>query len=106
MKRGNLLAKLPRGKGREVFERVCWNRRFVLERIVSTGQATPEGVWLRERRNEWVMVLQGRAALRFWGSRRLLRMEAGDYVLIPKNTRHRVEWTSSAGETVWLAAHF
>jgi len=38
---------------------------MTLERIVSTGQATPAGAWLDQPRAEWVVLLKGAAGLRF-----------------------------------------
>jgi cupin 2 domain-containing protein len=106
MRQGNIFAKMPRVKGREVVQALAGSKKLRLERIVSTGQVTPEGVWLKDRRDEWVVVLKGKAVLRLWGSDRLMRMGAGDYVLIPRNTRHRVEWTRPGRATVWVAVYF
>jgi cupin 2 domain-containing protein len=106
IRRGNVFAKMPVVKGREVFQDLIGSRKIRLERIISTGQATPEGVWLKDRRNEWVMVLQGKAVLSFWDMKGFVRLGAGDYVLIPRNTRHRVEWTRPGYKTVWVALYF
>jgi cupin 2 domain-containing protein len=103
---GNIFAKMPRGKGREVVQELVGNKKLRLERIISTGQVTPVGVWLQDRRDEWVVVLKGKAVLRFEGRKGLMRLEAGDYLLIPRNTRHRVEWTRPGRETVWVAVYF
>ena len=35
-----------------------------VERIVSTGQASPPGLWYDQDRAEWVLVLSGSAGLR------------------------------------------
>ncbi len=76
-----------------------------LVRIVSTGQATPEGEWYDQDDNEWVAVLSGRAGLKFEGEDEIRVMSAGDYVDIPAHVRHRVEWTDADAPTVWLALH-
>lgn len=77
-----------------------------LERIVSTGHATPPGEWLDQARDEWVVVLRGSAGLRFDGEPAPRVMRAGDHVLIGAHRRHRVEWTDASEPTVWLAVHY
>ena len=77
-----------------------------LVRIVSTGQATPEGVWYDQDDNEWVVVLRGSAGLRVEGEDDVRVLSAGDYVDIPAHIRHRVEWTDADAPTVWLALHY
>jgi cupin 2 domain-containing protein len=79
---------------------------FTLERIVSTGQSTPEGEWCDQDRDEWVILLAGSAGLSFEGEEEIKIMKPGDYVLIPAHTRHRVAWTDEKGQTVWLALHY
>ena len=77
-----------------------------LGRIVSTGQATPDGEWYDQDDNEWVVVLQGSAGLRFEGEDAVRVLAAGDHVDIPAHRRHRVEWTDADEPTVWLALHY
>jgi len=74
-----------------------------LERIVSNGQAGPEGFWYDQNNPEWVMLVRGEAVLRFdpGGD---VPLKAGDYLMIPANTRHRVESVST--DAVWLALHY
>ncbi len=103
---GNLLGDLPAGAAGEVFEPILVDGDLLLERIVSTGQATPPGEWLEQERDEWVVVLSGRARLRFEDEPAARAMEPGDHVRIPARRRHRVEWTDGAAPTVWLALHF
>lgn len=77
-----------------------------LERIISTGHATPPGAWHDQDRDEWVVVLRGSAGLRFEGEAEAHVMRAGDHLVIPAHRRHRVEWTDSREPTVWLAVHY
>jgi cupin 2 domain-containing protein len=77
-----------------------------LERIVSTGHATPPGEWYDQDRDEWVVVLRGSAGLRFEGEPGERVMHAGDHLVIPAHRRHRVEWTDSREPTVWLAVRY
>ena len=102
----NLLAPLPAVSNEEVFEPLLSTPGFLLERIVSTGQATPPGRWLEQDRDEWVLLVTGSASLRKEGEEVALSLKPGDYVLIPAGCRHRVEGTDPDGPTVWLALHY
>ncbi|AXE91955.1 cupin domain-containing protein [Paraburkholderia sp. DD10] len=77
-----------------------------VERIVSTGQASPPGFWYDSPRAEWVVLLSGAAALEFEGEPRPHPMKPGDHVLIEAHCRHRVAWTSETEPSVWLAVYY
>ncbi len=102
---GNLFGPAPGTAAGEVFETLIETPGFQLERIVSTGQATPAGEWLTQDRAEWVVLVAGRATLQFEDESAPRPLEPGDYVLIPPGRRHRVAWTDPALTTVWLALH-
>jgi len=102
----NLFDNLTAGAEEEVFTRLLETKGFRLERIVSTGQATPAGEWYDQDDHEWVLLLRGSAGLRFEGESRLHVLKPGDYVEIPAHARHRVEWTDPSESTVWLAFHY
>lgn len=89
----------------ELFQSIISNENILVERIISTGQFTPENQWLEQEKNEWVIVLNGEAEIQI-ESEPVRKMLAGDYLLIPGNTRHRVVSTSSSPECVWLAIHY
>jgi cupin 2 domain-containing protein len=76
-----------------------------LERIVSRGHSNPEGFWYDQDHDEWVLLLSGRAVLRFEEQPEPVHLERGDHLFIPAHCRHRVEWTDPRSDTVWLAAH-
>lgn len=103
MKINNFFEKLPPAADAEIFEPLWETAPFKLERIISTGQATPVGEWYDEEQDEWVIVLQGSAGLEFEHATHALK--AGDYVLIPAHCRHRVAWTDRTQPTLWLALH-
>ena len=104
--RGNLFADLPDALPREVFEPLLGGSGpWRLERIVSTGQATPPGEWYDQPRDEWVVLLRGAAAVRFDGDAEAVRLEPGDWLHLPARRRHRVDWTAAGEVTVWLALH-
>ncbi len=103
---GNLFRPTPGTAAGEVFETLLETSGFQLERIVSTGQATPAGEWLCQDRAEWVVLVAGRATLQFEDEAAPRPLEPGDHVLIPPGRRHRVAWTDPALTTVWLALHY
>jgi cupin 2 domain-containing protein len=77
-----------------------------IERIVSTGQASPPGFWYDQPWTEWVLLLAGAAGLLFEDEPTPRLLKAGDYLLIPAGQRHRLEWTDATQPTVWLAVHY
>ena len=105
LKCGNIYSKIPSVKDKEIFQKLLVNKKLKIERIISQGQVTEKGKWLKEARDEWVIVLKGAGKLRFRNDSRLIKLKAGDYVLIPANTSHRVEWTALREKTIWLAVY-
>ena len=63
----SLLASLPTHLTEEVFETLIARPGVRLERILSMGQATPEGTWNDQGGDEWVLLVQGSARLRIEG---------------------------------------
>ncbi|MGK9234104.1 cupin domain-containing protein [Inquilinus limosus] len=105
MKAGNLFDGLPREAAEEQFTPLLQAPGLVLERIVSTGQASPPGFWYDQDRAEWVVLLKGSAGLQFEGEPTPRTLRPGDWVHIPARARHRVAWTDPDQPTVWLALH-
>lgn len=102
----NLLARIPKFVPEEIVEVLLEKKSFRLERIISRGQATTAGEWFDQAGDEWVLLLKGSAGLRFEGDSRVHIMRPGDSIHIPAHLRHRVEWTETGSETVWLALHY
>lgn len=103
----NLLAELPRGTvPDEVVTPLLRAAHVRLERIVSTGQASPPGFWYDQDEGEWVVVLSGAARLLIEGETEPRLLKTGDFIDLPAHTRHRVEWTDPAVPTVWLAVFY
>lgn len=99
---GQLLAGLPPPAADEHFECLHAAGGARIERIVSHGQSSPPGFWYAQDGDEWVAVVAGEASLEF-ADGRSLTMRAGDWVVLPAGSRHRVARTASP--TVWLAVH-
>jgi cupin 2 domain-containing protein len=76
-----------------------------IERIVSTGQASPEGFWYDQDWTEWIVVLTGSAGVRIEGEAAARILGPGGYLEILPHVRHRVDWTDADEPTVWLAVH-
>jgi cupin 2 domain-containing protein len=87
----------------EITELLLTAKGVRLERIVSHGQASPEGFWYDQTQAEWVMVLSGAARLTVEGDPDELPLGPGDAIFLPPHCRHRVTWTDPAQPTVWLA---
>jgi cupin 2 domain-containing protein len=99
----NLLHDLPDARGGEVTETLLAASGLRIERIVSSGQASPPGFWYDRDVAEWVLLLAGAARLRFADEAEDRLLRPGDHVHIAPRRRHRVEWTDPAAQTVWLA---
>ena len=102
----NILAAIPAQLPEELVEILLDSGSVRIERIVSHGHASPEGFWYDQHQCEWVVVLRGRAILRFEGDETRLELGPGDHVNLPAHRRHRVEWTTPDEPTIWLAVHY
>jgi cupin 2 domain-containing protein len=100
------LLKLPEADlGEEFFETLLQRPGLKVERIISSGQATPAGQWYDQAGDEWVLLLSGEAWLQIEGESEARRLLPGDALLLPAHCRHRVAWTAPDKHTVWLALH-
>jgi cupin 2 domain-containing protein len=102
----NLFDGLPGRADQETLADLLKRPGVRIERIVSTGQASPLGFWYDQTHGEWVAVLAGEARLRFEDEPAPRTLRAGDFVDIAAHRRHRVEWTHPTEPTVWLAVHY
>ncbi len=103
--KGNIHHALPDASAAEALEELARLRGGParVERIVSEGQASPEGFWYDQDWDEWVLLLAGEAELEFADPAGSERLSPGDWLLIPARRRHRVQ--STAKGTLWLAVH-
>ena len=105
----NLFDDAPDKSPEEICDELIRGGRFKLQRIVSSGQATPPGEWYDQSQDEWVILLSGAARLRFDADRdegETVELRPGDYLNIPAHARHRVEWTDPEQKTIWLGLHY
>lgn len=102
----NLLRDLPPHGPDEAVQAVVSAGAVRVKRIVSHGHASPPEFWYDQPHHEWVVLLAGAARLGSDGEDRPVETRAGDHIAVPARTRHRVEWTTPVGLTVWLAVHY
>jgi len=88
----------------ETFETLLQHEHLKIERIISTGQTTPENQWYTQAYDEWVILLQGHARLLFENEIEIM-LKPGDYLFIEAYKRHRVTWTNPDEVCIWLALH-
>lgn len=93
---------VPDGESGEVMESLLTRPGLLLERIVSRGCPTPAGQWYDQDQDEWVLLAVGSATLEIEG-KDLVKLQAGDHLLLPAHIRHRVAQVS--GDAIWLALH-
>jgi cupin 2 domain-containing protein len=105
MKKSNIFELIPPTLKDELFEEIISKNGVKIERIVSFGHTTPQNEWYDQRRDEWVILLQGEAIISFLNDDEV-RLKAGDYINIPAHKKHRVSWTKPEEESVWLAIYY
>ena len=102
----SLFESIPSELPEELFDTISSNDYVKIERIVSRGHASPEGFWYDQEHNEFVLVVRGSAGLKLENEDDIVVLKAGDYFNIEAHMKHRVEWTDSTCETIWLAVHY
>jgi cupin 2 domain-containing protein len=101
----NIFADIPEKMEGEWFETILRTSLVRIERIVSRGHSSAEGIWYDQEDDEWVLLLKGSAGLRFEDEEEVAVLSPGHYLRIDKYRRHRVEWTDPSQETIWLTVH-
>jgi cupin 2 domain-containing protein len=102
----NLFAALPKPGPEEECIALLHGSHIRIERIVSSGQASPPGFWYDQNWAEWVLLLAGSAGLEIEGEAKPRVLTPGSHVALPAHCRHRVAWTSASPVTIWLAVHY
>jgi cupin 2 domain-containing protein len=102
----NLFEDYPEEFDGEFVEDLVAEDGVRIERIVSQGHASPDGFWYDQDEDEWVLLLAGSAGLVFEDEEQEVVLRPGDHIRIPAHRRHRVSWTASDKETLWLAVFY
>ena len=93
-------------KNQEIFQTIAsGDGQFKIERIVSTGQITPEDEVYDQNVDELVFLVQGEPKLMFVESNTEVCLKKGDSVFIKAHCKHRVTFTSKEPPCVWIAIH-
>jgi cupin 2 domain-containing protein len=100
----NLFSSIPATLSGELTESLVGTEHIRIERIVSHGHSSPADFWYDQEENEFVLLVQGAARLRF--EQEVIEMLPGDWQEIPAHRKHRVEWTTPTESTVWLAVFY
>ena len=99
----NLFQDIPDHLDQELVEKLLAHDSFRIERIVSRGHASLPEFWYDHDEHEWVAVLTGKAQLQIEGEENPVTLGPGDTYDLPAHTKHRVAWTESNHDTIWLA---
>lgn len=100
----SIFTDIPKQLPEELSQILLKTPTIRIERILSQGQASPEGFWYNQEQAEWVMLLQGQARLSFADSGSI-EINPGDYLFLPAFCKHRVDWTTPDQVSIWLAVH-
>jgi cupin 2 domain-containing protein len=101
----HILDDIPARLPEELFTVLLEADGVRIERIVSQGHASPPGFWYDQDDSEWVIVLEGSAAVQLEGAEPV-ELQPGSYLNIPAHAKHHVVWTDPGRRTVWLAVHY
>lgn len=99
----NLLAGACPAEGEEHTTVLLLTSHLRLERIHSCRAASAPGFWYDQPEEEWVLLLQGSARIRFADEALDRELNRGDVLAIPSGRRHRVVATDGPPGTIWLA---
>ncbi len=106
MESSNLFDNIPDALPEELFTQLLDVPGVRIERIVSWGQCSQEEFWYDQEQHEWVLLIEGSAAVLFEGDNEPTELLPGSFLQIPAHRRHRVVSTDSEKRSVWLAIHY
>ena len=105
MKSRSIYAAIPQNLPEEILETIVAGNSVNIERIISKGHTSPQSGWYDQEKNEWVLVLKGKALLAF-ADEPSIYLNSGEYINIPAHKKHKVTWTDPETATIWLAVHY
>ena len=88
-------------KDKEVVDIIKQNENVKIEKIISFGQTTD---WMIQDKEEFVLLIQGKAIIEY--EDKSVELKAGDTLVIKKNERHRVSYTSKNPCCIWLCVFY
>lgn len=88
----------------ESFEQIVSGENITIERIVTNDSFETPGIWYDQDKDEFVVLLQGKAELEF-ENHEILALNQGDSLMIPAHQVHRVRQVSTSPNCIWLAIH-
>ena len=97
----NIFNDFPKNDDEEFIEEILSTKNFNLERIISEGHISPPNFWYDQDKNEFVLLLKGKAELSFDNGEKY-ELNPGDYMIINAHQKHRVDWTDPNQKTFWL----
>ena len=80
----NLFSGIPSKLRNERVDDLVASAGLRIERIISTGHASPPGFWYDQPWSEWVVVLSGSAGLLIEGEARRWGLRVGGYLMVTK----------------------
>jgi len=101
----NIFDNIPSNIPEEIIESLIDSNGIKVKRIISKGHISPKDFWYDQDKNEFVIFLKGSAKLLFENDEQIILSE-GDYISIPAQKKHRVEWTDPETETIWVAIFY
>ena len=99
----NLFDLPPQFSQEEVTQELLSAPNVRIERILSSGQTSPEGFWYDQEENEWVTILEGEGEVAYPDGTKV-RLQKGDALLLPAHQLHRVSYTSTP--CLWLCVFY
>lgn len=80
MKLENIFKQIEDNFDSEIIDSIVNSDNIRIEKIVSKGHISPEGFWYDQEENEFVLLLQGEAALEF-DNKNIVHLKRGDYLI-------------------------
>lgn len=100
----NIFDNIPAEIPEEIIQTIVQTQDVRIERILSKGHSSEDGFWYDQDKDEWVLVLKGKARIEF--EDKSVELASGDYINIAAHRKHRVAWTTPDEETIWLAIFY
>jgi cupin 2 domain-containing protein len=105
MRVNNFFENIPNILPEELIEEIYSSPDFKIERIISDGHSSPKDFWYDQDKNEFVFLVGGSAEIMFEDEQNI-KLNPGDYLIIPAHKKHRVEKTDPVQKTFWLTVFY